>query len=545
MSYVALYRKYRPQNFSQVVGQSAICQALKNALLQNKLVHAYLFSGPRGTGKTSMAKILAKSINCLSPDSEGEPCNKCAHCMGITDGSNMDVFEIDAASNRGIDEIRNLRDNVNFSPVSCRYKVYIIDEVHMLTIESFNALLKTLEEPPAHIMFILATTEPQKIPVTILSRCQRYDFRKLTTTDLSGHLQQVAEGSGIAVTQEALEFIAAVADGAMRDALSLLEQAQIAASPITLESLQGLLGSLPKEALRNMLNYLGKNDIAALLLSLQTLLEQGKDIKNITYELIEYIRAMLIFKAYPNHHGLTLTDDLRYLEELGALFTQNKLIHIANTLQQVLKQLKVTSKHTLTLELAFMELCHSAEPTAAIPADLLARIERLERRPLAQAPSSQDNSSQTAAAKVRSLLADTLAPSEPTESLTNFDKDSLYKALLNALHKANKRAVLACLNFAKAYELTDNRLLVSFNTDFACERVLKEDFLKLIESTLHKITGVPIAFVALKEGQLPDITQDKADEKLVSVAPEEIEELDECVQKAYDIFGGQVNKIEG
>ena len=219
MAYVALYRKWRPQGFDALVGQEAVRTALTNALETGRIAHAYLFAGPRGTGKTSTAKILAKAVNCEHGPTPN-PCNECQNCVRINDGTSMDVFEIDAASNRGIDEIRDLREKVAFAPVSGRYKVYIIDEVHMLTTEAFNALLKTLEEPPPHVIFILATTEPHKIPATIHSRCQRFDFRRVTDADIVKRLREVADGSGIAADDDALQLIAVQADGGMRDALS-------------------------------------------------------------------------------------------------------------------------------------------------------------------------------------------------------------------------------------------------------------------------------------------------------------------------------------
>jgi DNA polymerase-3 subunit gamma/tau len=241
MSYVALYRTWRPQDFDSLVGQDHIRTALTNALEMGKIAHAYLFTGPRGTGKTSTARILAKALNCEKGPT-AHPCNECSNCKQITAGSSMDVIEIDAASNRGIDEIRQLRERVSFAPVNCRYKVYIIDEVHMITTDAFNALLKTLEEPPEHVVFILATTEPQKIPATIHSRCQRYDFHRVSVEDIAKHLAKVAKGSGIDADEEALHLMAIQADGGMRDAVSLLDQCAVMDKKVTATTVRQVLG---------------------------------------------------------------------------------------------------------------------------------------------------------------------------------------------------------------------------------------------------------------------------------------------------------------
>ena len=309
MSYRALYRVFRPQTFSEVRGQNHISTTLKNAIVTERLAHAYLFCGPRGTGKTSSAKILAKAVNCLDLQN-GEPCNQCANCKAINEENFLDVLEIDAASNRGIDEIRDLRDKVRFAPSQGKRKVYIIDEVHMLTNEAFNALLKTLEEPPAHVLFILATTEPQKIPLTILSRCQRFDFRKINTAEIADHLAEIVKEEGVSISDDALNAIARKAAGGMRDAISVLDQCiAFAGSRIELHHVELVLGTVSEEATASLIDAVLQQDYSRLFLLLHDFMQQGKDIKQILRDCIQYARQLLLLKVAPNEKLVELSPD--------------------------------------------------------------------------------------------------------------------------------------------------------------------------------------------------------------------------------------------
>ena len=293
MSYKALYRTYRPQTFEDVAGQSHVTITLKNAIKENRIAHAYLFAGPRGTGKTTIAKILAKAINCTG---DHPPCNECPNCKAITQGDHPDVIEIDAASNNGVDEVRDLIDKVKYAPINGKYKVYIIDEVHMMSTGAFNALLKTLEEPPAHIVFVLATTEPHKILPTIISRCQRFDFKKVDESDIIDRLEYVLKHEKKEYEVAALKIIAKLAEGGMRDALSILEQCLAYEDKLTVESVNKIYGLLSMDNKIIFIKKLLSKDLKGILESLDNMLSTSIDIKRLTYDLIDVLKDVIIYK---------------------------------------------------------------------------------------------------------------------------------------------------------------------------------------------------------------------------------------------------------
>ena len=309
MSYTALYRKFRPSTFDQVKGQDHIVQTLKNQINANRIGHAYLFCGTRGTGKTSVAKIFAKAVNCEHPV-DGSPCNECETCRGITNGSAMNVIEIDAASNNGVDNIRQIRDEIQYSPSSGKYTVYIIDEVHMLSIGAFNALLKTLEEPPAYVIFILATTEPHKIPITILSRCQRYDFKRISIDTIAARLSELMEKESIEVEDKAIRYVAKAADGSMRDALSLLDQciAFYLGQKLTYDNVLDVLGAVDNEIFSRLTRSVIDSDVATSLNILDEIIMQGREPGQFVNDFIWYLRNLMLIKTSDDDEIMEVID---------------------------------------------------------------------------------------------------------------------------------------------------------------------------------------------------------------------------------------------
>ena len=325
MGYTALYRKFRPLNFSEMVGQDHITRTLKNQIIANRVGHAYLFNGGRGTGKTSAAKILARAINCLNPK-DGEPCNECEICKGAISGALTDIVEMDAASNNSVEDIRSIREEVNFLPTKAKYRVYIIDEVHMLSTGAFNALLKTLEEPPEHVKFILATTEPQKLPATILSRCQRFDFKKISNEDIIKRLEIVCNESNIEITKEALNIIAVLSEGALRDALSILERCvQEGENQINEDKIKDLVGIPKMIYVHDIVEAIIKYDVDKALVTVNDVLEDGKDISNLLWEIIKYIKDILLYKAtnqielYSEDEKIKIKEISKEVEKKGLL----------------------------------------------------------------------------------------------------------------------------------------------------------------------------------------------------------------------------------
>ena len=377
--YRVLYRKWRPQTFEEVYGQPHITATLKNELVSGRVAHAYLFTGSRGTGKTTCAKILSKAVNCLSPH-DGDPCNECEICRGIDNGSVLDVIEIDAASNNGVDNIRDLRDEANFTPVKAKYRVYIIDEVHMLSTGAFNALLKILEEPPEHVIFILATTEVHKLPATILSRCQRFDFKRITPEDICARLQYVAEHENITLDEDAAALIAKVADGALRDALSLLDRCCAVDEHITSEVVTKSAGLAGRDYLMRLSECIIKKDCASALGIINELHMNSCDMERLCSEFMFHLRDLMIVKTVKNADSILIAtdDELKSLKALAEKLPLEELLYDLNIIEDTFSQIKRASNKRIPLEMAFVKLC--SESLDSENDALLRRISALEAK---------------------------------------------------------------------------------------------------------------------------------------------------------------------
>ena len=377
MAYTALYREFRPKTFGEMVGQEHITKTLRNQIIANRVGHAYLLNGGRGTGKTSSAKILARAINCLNPK-DGEPCNECEICKGILSGSITDVVEMDAASNNSVEDIRSIREEVNFLPTIAKYRVYIIDEVHMLSTGAFNALLKTLEEPPEHVKFILATTEPQKLPATILSRCQRFDFKRISNPDIIKRLKIVCNESNIEITEEALHTIAILSEGAMRDALSILERCvQDGVNNIDDDYIKELVGipklSYIKQIIEGILTY----NIEQVLESSNKVLEEGKDITNFVWELIKFAKDLLIYKTC-NKLDLYSKEDLEDIDRICKDTDKERLLKVVYDLSELESSIKMSSQKMIIFQAGLIKLCNKEQGNSN--SDLERRIKDLEEK---------------------------------------------------------------------------------------------------------------------------------------------------------------------
>ena len=565
MAYQALYRKWRPQKFEDMVGQTAVTKTLKNAIIHHKTSHAYLFTGPRGTGKTSAAKIFAKAINCLNPQ-DGEPCNECLLCKGITEGTIGDVIEIDAASNNGVEEIRDIRDKARYAPTQATYKVYIIDEVHMLSTGAFNALLKTLEEPPKNVIFILATTEPHKIPATIISRTQRFDFRRITNDEIIQRLRYILEQEEIAYEEEALSVIARCANGGMRDALSLLDQViSFSDDKVSFEQAIQVSGSLTDDLMIEFVRLLTQQQAQAALLQLQDLLLLGKEASRLIEEWLEFSRDLLVAKQTGDMIGRSEAF-VEFAKEVEEAF----LYRFMDALNQTQQEMRYTTKPTISLEVFTIKM---AQPVVAVAQQAAPANQEYVSQLEQQLQSLQQQMSQ---------LLQGQGVEAPKKVSTPQAKASTYKPNIGEVYKvldaATRKDLIfirelwgdllqmlsttqrALLKASEPVAASPNGFVLKFDYEILCQRAqesieLHED----ISRHCQTLAQYPGNFVSVTGEQWVQIRQDylrdkkeKQESEGVTHATEmeeqptdeeEKNEVEQLVQNTIDLFGEEIVHI--
>ena len=566
MAYQALYRKWRPQKFEDMVGQTAVTKTLKNAIIHHKTSHAYLFTGPRGTGKTSAAKIFAKAINCLNPQ-DGEPCNECLLCKGITEGTIGDVIEIDAASNNGVEEIRDIRDKARYAPTQATYKVYIIDEVHMLSTGAFNALLKTLEEPPKNVIFILATTEPHKIPATIISRTQRFDFRRITNDEIIQRLRYILEQEEIAYEEEALSVIARCANGGMRDALSLLDQViSFSDDKVSFEQAIQVSGSLTDDLMIEFVRLLTQQQAQAALLQLQDLLLLGKEASRLIEEWLEFSRDLLVAKQTGDMIGRSEAF-VEFAKEVEEAF----LYRFMDALNQTQQEMRFTTKPTISLEVFTIKM---AQPVVAVAQQAAPTNQEYVSQLEQQLQSLQQQMSQLL--QGQGVVALKKATSTPQAKASTYKPNigEVYKVLDAATRKdlifirelwgdllqmlsTTQRALLKA---SEPVAASPNGFVLKFDYEILCQRAqesveLHEDIARHCQT----LAQYPGNFVSVTGEQWVQIRQDylrdkkeKQEAEGVTHATEmeeqptdeeEKNEVEQLVQNTIDLFGEEIVHI--
>ncbi|HHU30502.1 MAG: DNA polymerase III subunit gamma/tau [Bacillota bacterium] len=502
MTYQALYRKWRPQSFSEFVGQEHVKQTLQNALEQGRLAHAYLFCGSRGTGKTSAAKIFAKAVNCERGPGR-EPCNQCPACLGIQEGRVMDVLEIDAASNRGIDEIRDLRDKIRYAPVQVRRKVYIIDEVHMLTAEAFNALLKTLEEPPPQVLFILATTEPHKLPATIISRCQRLDFHLLEPALIAARLQEVTAAAGRECEKEAIDLIAEEADGSLRDALSLLEQVLIyTPGVVRTENVLSVLGAVGREVFYDLTDALLDRNLSAALLLLQEAARSGKNLHYFTQQAIKYYRDLMIaFTCREDAEKLGVAEHWAgLLRRQAAALGLAEIGRILSILHDLLTEIRWSERPRLLWELAIFDMFSS----------------QFESVPGRETAEKEQAASVEKKAEPNSKGAE--KSPETAGSLQEIERH--WSKILGRVKAANIKAHALLLSADPSF--FDGKILeISFASTFHCDMMKEKENHKSLVKVLREVLGKKIAVRYAMQGEgLQQAVEQRDTEDLIQAAME-------------------------
>ena len=507
MGYTALYRKFRPLTFSEMVGQEHITRTLRNQIIANRVGHAYLFNGGRGTGKTSAAKILARAINCLNPK-DGEPCNECEICKGAISGSLTDIVEMDAASNNSVEDIRSIREEVNFLPTKAKYRVYIIDEVHMLSTGAFNALLKTLEEPPEHVKFILATTEPQKLPATILSRCQRFDFKKISNQDIIKRLEIVCKESNIEITKEALNIIATLSEGAMRDALSILERCiQDGENQINEDKIKDLVGIPKMVFVHDIVQAIIHYDVDLALVTVNNVLEDGKDISNLLWEIVKYVKDILLYKATKNVE-LYSEEEKQKIMKISEEVDKERLMNLVYAFSELENEMKYSTQKTIIFQAGIIKLC--SKMSANNQGDLEQRVDKIEKYLRNHTVSSNQVQSMNTDIK----MAYSVQANKPANQNTSMpkkndsNKESMHKTatysgkieeswpkIVNDLKQNGKIVLYTNLINTRAKEINDMTVGIEFPnglTAFGRTVLEKQENIKELTNLVSMASGKPM-----------------------------------------------------
>ncbi len=547
MSYIVLSRKYRPKSFNEIVGQEHIVNTLANAIQANRVAHAYLFAGPRGVGKTSMARILSKALNCQKGPTDA-PCNKCSTCESIRNGNNIDVLEIDGASNRGIDEIRSIRQNVGYAPAISRYKIYIIDEVHMLTREAFNAILKTLEEPPGHVKFIFATTSPNRVPDTVQSRCQRFDFKNISVSDISNRLAQICKTENILVEDGALQTIAKYAMGGLRDSESILDQlTSFCCEKITLRDIYDVLGVVSEGEIAGLIDsFVDKNPELAVKI-FHEITENGKDVDGFIDQLLSYIRDLLLVSICSKNRDLveTISRDINLLQKQASRFSPDTLMYMIQLISETKSKARDLLQQKILLEVVLIKLAtmEDLKPLGTV----LNRIEDIKRSfegnvngEGVKEPDCGDSVGVVRNTEIRENASDGYTGVNKRDNQDANISDTWDKIMTEIQDK--KRSVWVLLRDVELLNFADNEVVLEFPGNYLIhkERLEKPGEKRIIEACIEKITGkkIPVRLTISKNGRRI-VTKNK-DER---IGDDVIN--DPVVKRTREIFDGSIVNIRG
>jgi len=542
MAVQALYRRWRPQGFGDVIGQNHVTRTLYNALGSGRVAHAYLFAGPRGTGKTSIARILAKAVNCIG-DGVEKPCNACAICQSINAGRSLDLIEIDAASNRGIDEVRDIRDKAGFRPNESRYKVYIVDEVHMLTEPAFNALLKTLEEPPPHVIFVLATTEPHKIPATILSRCQRFDFRRVPLTELVGKLQHICEAEGVRAEPAALELIARSATGSFRDAESLLDQLMAAADgPITLEQVQSLLGVANAELAAGLVDHLIQRDATGGLRLINQAIDEGADPRQFARQVLEYLRGLMLVQTSGGSLLNVSSEMLARMEAQARRIAPPELVATIKLFSEAVQTMKSGFQPQLPLELALVEaiLRDSAAMSSTPPASIQETVQAHRHTP----PAPKNQPAELQASPAPAQRTPETRPAPVSEAVPPPEENLLDRLVARwgevlSTVRAQNRSIEALLKDSRPVAVDGQVVTLGFFYPFHQKKIEEPKAKTLVEQAVSQVLG---GTFQLQSRLTPKSTQAMEAERPQNKFEAAAE--DPLVQTAVQRYGARVANVE-